>query len=69
LEKTWFKLDAFYLPILLNLKFGDIKEVRILSRNKCFYPEFVYQQPEKIVQLDKSRLLSIDHGINKLVNL
>jgi IS605 OrfB family transposase len=64
LVKAWFKLDAFYLPMPSNLKFADIKEVRILPRNQCFYLEFVYKQPNKMVELDKSRALGIDHGIN-----
>jgi putative transposase len=64
LVKAWFKLDAFYLPMPSNLKFADIKEVRILPRNQCFYVEFVYKQPNKMVELDKSRALGIDHGIN-----
>ena len=27
-----------------NLKFTDIKELRILPRNQCFYAEFVYEK-------------------------
>ena len=40
--KRWFKLDSFLLPMPSNLK-ADIKELRILPRNQCFYAE-VYQQ-------------------------
>lgn len=64
LVKTWFKLDAFYLPMPTNLKFGDIKEVRILPRNMCFYALVVYEQADKVVELNKSSVLGIDHGVN-----
>ncbi|MBC5798055.1 IS200/IS605 family element transposase accessory protein TnpB [Sphaerospermopsis sp. LEGE 00249] len=62
--KTWFGLDAFYLPMPSNIEFKSIKELRILPRNKCFYIEYVYKQPDVAVALDKSRALGIDHGIN-----
>ncbi|MBR8833589.1 MAG: transposase [Stigonema ocellatum SAG 48.90 = DSM 106950] len=63
--KRWFKLDSFTIPMPTNLKFEDIKELRILPRNRCFYVEFVYkQQPVSIVNLDQSKVLGIDHGIN-----
>jgi putative transposase len=64
LVKTWFKLDAFYLPMPTNLEFKSIKEVRILPRNMCFYAEFVYEQSNTVVDLNKSNALGIDHGIN-----
>ncbi len=41
--KAWFYIDSFTLPMPSNLDFKDIKEVRILPRNRCFYAEFVYQ--------------------------
>jgi putative transposase len=63
--KAWYKLDAFYLPMPSNLDFSSIKEVRILPRNRCFYAEFIYQQPEvKAVNLDNSKALGIDHGVD-----
>ncbi|MBG0749242.1 MAG: transposase, partial [Planktothrix agardhii KL2] len=37
--KVWFGLDAFYLPMPSNLKYEDIREIRILPRNHCFYAE------------------------------
>ncbi|BDA74409.1 Transposase, IS605 OrfB [Calothrix sp. PCC 7716] len=64
LVKTWFGLDAFYLPMPTNLDFKDIKEVRILPRNRCFYAEFVYEQKEVSITLDKSNVLGIDHGVS-----
>ncbi|MDJ0795374.1 MAG: transposase [Calothrix sp. MO_167.B12] len=62
--KTWFGLDAFYLPMPSNLHFADIKEFRILPRNKCFYIEYVYKHCDIAVELDQSKVLGIDHGLN-----
>jgi transposase len=42
--KTWFGVDSFTIPMPSNLDFADIKELRILPRNGCFYAEFVYRQ-------------------------
>ena len=62
--KRWFKLDSFTLVMPSNIKFEDIKELRILPRNRCFYVEFVYEQKQKnVVSLDKSKVLGIDHGV------
>ena len=63
--KRWFKLDSFLLPMPSNLQFADIKELRILPRNQCFYAEFVYEQesaPE--INLNPQYALAIDPGIN-----
>ncbi|MDY7006178.1 MAG: transposase [Cyanobacteriota bacterium] len=63
--KRWFKLDSFLIPMPSNLKFSDIKELRILPRNRCFYVEFVYKK--KIVvqeELNPKNVLGIDPGIN-----
>jgi IS605 OrfB family transposase len=62
--KAWFGLDAFYLPMPSNLKFADIKEFRIVPRNQCFYIEYVYKQQELTINLDQSKVLGIDHGVN-----
>ncbi len=64
LVKTWFGVDAFYLPMPSNLDFKSIREVRILPRNRCFYAEFVYQTQTSIIELDQSKVLGIDHGLN-----
>ncbi len=47
-----------------NLRFESIREVRILPRNRCFYAEFVYQTEAVISDVDQSRILGIDHGLN-----
>jgi IS605 OrfB family transposase len=64
LVKTWFKLDSFTIPMPSNLNFEDIREVRILPRNGCFYAEFVYRlQPIKAV-VDPAQALGIDAGLD-----
>ncbi|MBC1218328.1 IS200/IS605 family element transposase accessory protein TnpB (plasmid) [Trichormus variabilis ARAD] len=62
--KVWFKLDSFTLPMPSNLRFEDIKELRILPRNRCFYAEFIYKTNTVKSDVDKSRVLGIDHGLN-----
>jgi len=62
--KAWFGLEAFYLPMPTNLDHKNIKEYRILPRNRQFYVEFVYQASIVNVDVDKSKVLGIDHGIN-----
>ncbi|MBD2500926.1 RNA-guided endonuclease InsQ/TnpB family protein [Anabaena azotica] len=64
LVKTWFKLDSFTLPMPSNLKFEDIKELRILPRNRCFYVEFVYKTNTVKSEVDITRVLGVDHGLN-----
>ncbi|MDJ0617120.1 MAG: transposase [Calothrix sp. MO_192.B10] len=62
--KVWFKLDSFTLPMPSNLRFEDIKELRILPRNRCFYVEFVYRTDVVASGVDRNRVLGIDHGLN-----
>ncbi|MFM6395454.1 transposase, partial [Planktothrix sp.] len=62
--KAWFGIDSFLLPMPSNLNWDSIKEVRILPRNKCFYAEFVYQIQTENIELDKNKVLGIDHGID-----
>jgi IS605 OrfB family transposase len=62
--KAWFGISDFTLPMPINLDWANIKEIRILPRNRCFYAEFVYQNPDIAVTLDKTKVLGIDHGIN-----
>jgi putative transposase len=62
--KAWFGLKEFFLPMPSNLDFATLREVRILPRNGCFYAEYVY--PTEIIQadVDSSKCLGIDHGLN-----
>lgn len=62
--KTWFGIDAFYLPMPSNLDYKRINEIRILPRNGCFYADFVYKVDEVSAEINASRVLGIDHGLN-----
>jgi IS605 OrfB family transposase len=63
--KRWFGVDSFTLPMPSNLQFKDIKELRILPRNQCFYAEFVYKRPSAPQHdIDPLNALAIDPGIN-----
>lgn len=62
--KCWFGLDCFFVPMPSNLKFADIKELRILPRNRCFYVEFVYKTDVIKVDVDANNALGIDPGLN-----
>ncbi|MGL4617913.1 MAG: RNA-guided endonuclease InsQ/TnpB family protein [Chroococcidiopsis sp.] len=62
--KCWFGLDCFFVPMPSNLKFEDIKELRILPRNRCFYIEFVYKTNVIEVDVDPNNALGIDPGLN-----
>jgi putative transposase len=61
--KAWFGISEFFLPFPSNLDWGDVKEIRILPRNRVLYAEFVYQKEITKVVLDPSKCLGIDHGI------
>lgn len=62
--KSWFGLDRFTIVMPSNLKFTDIKELRILPRNKCFYAEFVYKSDVVKTDVDKDNVLGVDTGIS-----
>ena len=76
--KAWFGIDAFYLPIPSNLDYKSLKEIRILQggfagevspantppRNRCYYVEFVYLSRAVVADVDKTRCLGIDPGLN-----
>ncbi|MEQ8752492.1 MAG: transposase [Coleofasciculus sp. G1-WW12-02] len=64
LVKTWFKLSEFFIPMPSNLDFKNIKELRILPRNGCFYAEFVYSIPGIQADVDAKKVLGIDPGLN-----
>ena len=62
--KALFKIDAFSLDLDSNLEFKEIREIRILPRNGCFYVEWVYKLKANKPQLDKDKVLGIDHGVD-----
>jgi IS605 OrfB family transposase len=62
--QVWFGLKNFNLPMPSNLNFEDIRELRILPRNGCFYAEFVYKMENANANLDHNKALGIDPGLN-----
>ncbi|NEQ79306.1 MAG: IS200/IS605 family element transposase accessory protein TnpB [Moorea sp. SIO2I5] len=62
--KSWFGIDSFRLPMASNLEFNDIKELRILPRNKCFYVEFVYKKQIETPIIEPDNVLGIDPGLD-----
>ncbi|NEO66888.1 MAG: IS200/IS605 family element transposase accessory protein TnpB [Moorea sp. SIO4G2] len=57
-------MSEFYVAFPSNLDWESIKEVRLLPRNGHFYVEFVYKLKSKNVNIDSSKILGIDHGID-----
>jgi lycopene cyclase CruP len=62
--KAWFGIKSFTIPMPSNLEFEAIREVRILPRNSCFYAEFVYLDSKVEADLEFSRCLGLDHGVD-----
>jgi putative transposase len=62
--KAWFGIDSFYLPLPSNLEYGAIREYRILPRSGEFYLELVYKIESVQADVDISRALGIDPGLN-----
>jgi putative transposase len=65
--QAWFGLKNFKLPMPSNLKYEDIRELRVLPRNGCFYAEFVYKVENINADLDYGKALGIDPGLNNWV--
>lgn len=62
--KTWFGIDSFTIPMSLNLDFKDIRELRILPRNRCFYAEFVYKLDTMETSLNPDNAIGLDPGMD-----
>ncbi|WP_332961314.1 transposase, partial [Microcoleus sp. AR_TQ3_B6] len=62
--KAWFGLKNFLLPMPSNLDYADLREIRILPRNGCFYAEFVYKSLSVQVAVNHQKALGVDHGID-----
>jgi putative transposase len=62
--KAWFGLSKFFVPMPSNLNFEDIRQVRIVPKNGCFYAEYVYGLDAIPNDLDPSKVLGVDHGMN-----
>lgn len=61
---AWFGIDSITLKLPSNLNFEDIKELKILPRNRCFYLEYVYKAEVVNSQVDPGKVLGIDPGLN-----
>lgn len=61
---AWFGLKNFKIEMPSNLEYADIREIRILPRNGCFYAEFVYKTVAVQALVDSQKALGIDHGID-----
>jgi IS605 OrfB family transposase len=46
-----------------NLRFQEIKELRILPRNHCFYVEFVYESKPVEIEVNPDNVLGLDPGL------
>lgn len=64
---AWFGLKAFNIPMPSNLRYVDIRELRILPRNGVFYAEFIYKTNVVKTSVDRNKVLGIDHGIDNWV--
>jgi putative transposase len=62
--QAWFGLKNFKIEMPSNLDYADIREIRILPRNGCFYAEFVYKTVDVKALVDSKKALGIDHGID-----
>lgn len=51
-------------PIKTNVKQEELKQVRIVPQATCYVVEVIYEKKEQDLNLDKSRVLSIDLGLN-----
>ena len=62
--KTWFGIDSFSIPMPSNLDFSQLRELRILPRNQCFYAEFVYKLKTPNASVNPNNALGIDPGMD-----
>ena len=60
----WFGIKNFSITMPSNIKFEDIKELRILPRNGCLYAEFAYRVKPVATKLNSRLALGIDPGVN-----
>lgn len=62
--QAWFGLKNFAIAMPSNLQYADIREIRILPRNRAFYVEFIYKVETVAVSVNPEKVLGIDHGID-----
>lgn len=61
--KTWFGIDHFAVEMPSNLKFEEIKELRVVPRNGCFYAEFANRVQPIQIDVNPTNVLGIDPGL------
>ena len=61
---AWFGIDSFTISLPSNLDFQQIRELRILPRNGCFYGEFVYKLNPIKTSLNPDNALGVDPGMD-----
>lgn len=62
--RAWWNIDSFTIPMPSNLEFKNIRELRILPRNQCFYAEFVYKLNTQETSVNPNNALGIDPGMD-----
>ncbi len=62
--KAWFGIDSFTIPMPSNLDFSNIRELRILPKNRCLYAEFVYKLNTIETTVNPNKALGIDPGMD-----
>jgi IS605 OrfB family transposase len=67
--KAWFGMDSFTLALPSNLEFKDIRELRLLPRNQCFYAEFVYKLETVEAHFNPDNALGIDPGMDNWLTI
>ena len=71
-QNSWIKNGYIQFPKSVNLppiktRIKQHQQIRILPRGSYYIIEIIYNQQEQNLHLDKSRILSIDLGINNLI--
>ncbi len=71
-QNSWIKNGHIQFPKSVHLPFIKTRikkhqQIRILPKGRYYIIEIIYNQKEEDLLLDKSRMLSIDLGINNLV--
>ena len=71
-QNTRIKNGMIYFPIKTGLppiktRIEKYQQIRIIPKGRYYIYEIIYHREEKNLRLDKSRMLSIDLGINNLL--
>jgi putative transposase len=71
-QHSWIKNGYIHVPKSIHLpliktRIKKHQQIRILPKGRYYIIEIIYHQKEEDLLLDKSRMLSIDLGINNLI--